>query len=151
MQVHTTTVIPPPTSELFVIAQNQTGTLSVVDDTWFWKNGTTVENPVTPLIIHFFPNDGLNIKDEYDEDFRQELPNIPAGTALYTAYTAVDDDGNPSICICHETDEGGIPCFRHDSLIAKCNLVELGLLVSRSKFVHSDYGDNGILFPHNRG
>jgi len=151
IQVHTSTTIPPPVDELFSFAEDQTGLLSVADNTWFWKNGTAVDNPITPLIIHYFPNDDLNTKDEYNEDFRQELPEIPAGTTLYTAYTAVDDNGNPTICTCHETDEGGVPCFRRDSLIAKCNLVELGSLISHSKFVHSDYGDNGILFKHNRG
>ena len=151
IQVHTTSTNQPPVDEFFSLAQDQTGLLSVADDTWFWKNGSIVENPITPLIIHYFPNDDLNTKDEYNEDFRQELPEIPAGTTLYTSYTAVDDNGNPTICTCHETDEGGVPCFRRDSLIAKCNLVELGSLISRSKFVHSDYGDNGILFKHNRG
>jgi len=148
--LHTSTPIAPPTDEFFSLAQNQTGTLSVADNTWFWKNGTSVVDPITPLIVHYFPNEALNTKDEYDEDFRKELLEIPADSVLYTAYTAVDDEGNPDMCFCHETDEGSVPCYSWDSLNAKCNLVELGTLVSRSKFIHSDYGDNGILFKHYR-
>ena len=110
-----------------------------------------MEKPVTPLIVHYFPNNALNTKDEYDEDFRRELVEVPEGSVLYTAYTEVDNSGDPTICICHETDEGGIPCSNWDSLNERCNLVELGSLVLRSKFVHSDYGDNGILFKHYRG
>ena len=125
-------MIPPPIDKFFSIAQNQTGTLSVADNTWFWKNGSTVEDPITPLIIHYFPNDALNTKDEYNEDFRKELLDIPAGSVLYKAYTAVDDEGGPTICICHNTDDGDIPCLNWDSLNARCNLVEQGSLVTRS-------------------
>mmetsp|Transcript_4804 Transcript_4804/g.10761 ORF Transcript_4804/g.10761 Transcript_4804/m.10761 type:complete len:656 (+) Transcript_4804:564-2531(+) len=148
--LHTSATIPQPADRFFSLAQNQTGTLSVADNTWFWKNGSIVEKPVTPLIIHYFPNDALNTKEEYDEDFRLELLEIPEGSVLYTAYTEVDDEGDSTICICHETDEGGIPCSTWDSLNERCNLVELGSLVLRSRFVHSDYGDNGILFKHYR-
>jgi len=148
--LHTSTSIPPPMDKFFSLAQNQTGMLSVADNTWFWKNGSTVEKPITPLMVHYFPNDALNTKDQYDEDFRHELLEIPAGSLLYTAYTEVNDKGDPTICICHETNEGGIPCTNWDSLNERCNLVELGSLVLQSKFVHSDYGDNGILFKHSR-
>ena len=148
--LHTTTVINPPIDSFFANAQNGTGALSIADNTWYSQDGTPVQDPVAPLIVHFFPNDALNTKQAYEEDFRLELVDVPINSTLYTAYTPVDDDGNPTICICHSTEEGGIPCFLWDSLTANCKLVELGTLVTRSEFVHSDYGDNAVLFKHYR-
>ena len=37
IQVHTTSTNQPPVDEFFSLAQDQTGLLSVADDTWFWK------------------------------------------------------------------------------------------------------------------
>mmetsp|Transcript_10698 Transcript_10698/g.19365 ORF Transcript_10698/g.19365 Transcript_10698/m.19365 type:complete len:762 (+) Transcript_10698:1-2286(+) len=148
--LHTSSIIPPPIDVFFANAQNGTGPLSIADNTWYTQNGTAVEDPLSPLIIHFFPNDALNTKDAYEEDFRKELPAIPVNTTLYTAYTPVDEDGEPTICICHSTPNGEIPCFNPESLAGTCNLVELGSIVSRSQFIHSDYGDNGVLFKHYR-
>lgn len=82
LKVHTIAEIPPPIDEPFSLAQDQTGALSVADNTWFWKNGTSVADPITPLIVHFSPNDALNTKDEYDEDFRNELLEVPVDSVL---------------------------------------------------------------------
>ena len=101
--------------------------------------------------IHYFPNDALNTKDAYSEDFRQELLEVPVDSVLYIAYTAADEEGNPSMCTYHKATEGGVPCYLWDSMNAKCNIVELGSLVSRSKlYIPTTYIDNGILFKHGR-
>ena len=124
------------------------GVLTIDDTAEFRQDGTRVPNALSPVALHFFPNSELDNQEEYPEDFRIQLKDIPVGTKLFTAFTAVDGEGNPNICTCVSTDKGDVPCSTRGDLEQKCNLVELGSIITKTRFYASEYGDTGIFFNH---
>jgi hypothetical protein len=86
------------------------------------QQGTLEPKPKTPYRLVFKPThlDGISARSR--NDFRKDLASVPEGTAIYEVYAA-------------ETGEG------------VANL-KIGRVVTRSRFVASDYGDHYLFFKH---
>lgn len=124
-------VIPDPPFFLwlfalaFSTAKNPPTELHIDHLTLIEKNGTTVpaEKVIPVYQIVMMPNHALDIDPNTQNDFRDELGKIPDNSLLYTLYARHT-----------KTDE----------------LLKVGTLVTRSRFISSAYGDERIFFQHYR-
>ena len=148
----TSTRLPSIFAELFSDAQPaSTSFLSTAEPALFNQDGEEEPQAVFPPLIIFEPNQELAASLPGNKDFRLDLAMVKEGTVLYTGYATVDKDGKPHMCICYETLEGTLPCWTlAEAIEAGCNVVNIGTIKTTSEFLHSDYGDNKLLFKHTR-
>jgi hypothetical protein len=149
----TTTALQPTIDGLFSAAQETTGVTNPIEPALFFENGTAVENPVSPYIVLFMGTDeAVDLVGTGNLDFREDMKDLPPGTHIYDAFTTVDlETGEPNYCECDRDDEDGIlPCWTKESIEERCGLVKLGEVHTRSRMVHSQYGDDRIMFKHTR-
>ncbi len=124
-------VIPDPPFFLwlfalaFSTAKNPPTVLSVDHLSCIQKDGTIVEPekivPVYQIVMK--PNHALDIDPETPHDFREELGKIEENSVLYTLYIRQTQ---------------------------KSDLLKIGTLISRSRFISSAYGDDRLFFQHYR-
>lgn len=136
--------------------EKYTGVLGNLDAALYDVDGTEEETPVTPIGLAFRPNPDLTSSVErfgkVEKDFRTWAVSedyVPAGTLLYSAWTTLDGDGNPSICF----DDTGVPQTDAEGVAENCpdqRRVHVGDLYTKSRFFTSKWGDEGLFFRHDR-
>ena len=84
-------------------------------------DGSRVSAPRTPYEVQFVAPEGVSTPSDSRRDLRDELGEIPAGTVLFEVFARA---------------EPGAPLQR------------IGALVTTSRFVASEYGDETLFFQH---
>ena len=146
--------IPGDIGERFEEFERFSGVLSTSDFASYQQDGAEEDVTVAPLLVHFRPNPALAEKFGRirDPDFRKYTTgpdDVPPGTLLYSVWTTVDAvTGDAALCV----NERGFP-IADDDVPIHCTdqiPVQIGEIVSTSKFFASEYSDRKIMFQHTR-
>ena len=122
------TSIPEPKSlvlkvlrNIFARASSSPTQLSLNHVSRFNENGTRVEFPKAPLVVEFVPTSNVQFPSSPARDVRPDFFAIPAGTIVFEAF---------------EVTTSGM------------RGAKIGRVVTKTKFVASKWGDDGLFFKH---
>ena len=129
------------TSAIFSLVTTKPTLLRVDDMAEVNPDGTRVGTVRSPTQIYFVPTSQVrNRFSSAAHDFRDDLIELPAGTAVYDVY-ATNQEIRTSI----------FPWVNNRYIAERrSSAVKVGTLRTTSPFVLSQFGDSGIFFKHQR-